>query len=109
MRIDVISIFPEYLNALNLSLLGKAQEAGLIEIQVHDLRDHTFDRHKTVDDTPYGGGAGMVMKPEPWALALEEVLNTSSVEEPTLIVPTPSGEVFSQPAAHKLAQRSEER
>src|SRR5699024_10820824 len=71
MRIDVISIFPEYLNALNLSLLGKAQDAGLLEINVHDLRNHTFDRHKTVDDTPYGGGAGMVMKPEPWALALE--------------------------------------
>ena len=104
MRIDVVSIFPEYLRVLNLSLLGKAQEAGLIEIHVHDLRDYTFDRHKTVDDTPYGGGAGMVMKPEPWALALKEVLDASPVKEPTLIVPTPSGEVFSQPAAHKLAQ-----
>src|SRR5690625_8025763 len=104
MRIDVISIFPEYLNALNLSLLGKAQDAGLLEINVHDLRDHTFDRHKTVDDTPYGGGAGMVMKPEPWALALEEILGETPGEKPVLIVPTPSGEVFSQPAA-----RSEER
>lgn len=104
MRIDVVSIFPEYLRALNLSLLGKAQEAGLIEIQVHDLRVHTFDRHKTVDDTPYGGGAGMVMKPEPWALALEQVLSASPVATPTLIVPTPSGEVFSQPAAHELAK-----
>jgi tRNA (guanine37-N1)-methyltransferase len=103
-RIDVVSIFPEYLKAANLSLLGKAQEAGLMKIQVHDLRDYTFDRHKTVDDTPYGGGAGMVMKPEPWALALERILNVSPVEKPTLIVPTPSGEVFSQPAAHKLAQ-----
>jgi tRNA (guanine37-N1)-methyltransferase len=102
-RIDVISIFPEYLNAVNLSLLGRAQEAGLIEIRVHDLRDFTFDRHKTVDDTPYGGGAGMVMKPEPWALALEEIVDESPVEKPVLIVPTPSGEVFSQAAAHELA------
>jgi len=69
-RIDVVSIFPDYLRALDLSLLGKAKEAGLIDIRVHDLRQYTFDRHKTVDDTPYGGGAGMVMKPEPWALAL---------------------------------------
>ena len=103
MRIDVISIFPEYLRALDLSLLGKAQESGLLHIHVHDLRDHTFDRHKTVDDTPYGGGAGMVMKPEPWALALEKVWEGSPIEKPTLVVPTPSGEVFSQPAAHQLA------
>lgn len=104
MRIDVVSIFPEYLEALNISLLGKAQDSGLLEINVHDLRDHTFDRHKTVDDTPYGGGAGMVMKPEPWALALEEILENSPVEKPVLIVPTPSGEVFSQPAAYELAE-----
>lgn len=105
MRIDVISIFPEYLDALNLSLLGKAQDAGLLEINVHDLRDFTFDRHKTVDDTPYGGGAGMVMKPEPWALALQEVLEASpSKEQPVLIVPTPSGEVFSQSGAQQLAK-----
>lgn len=104
MRIDVVSIFPEYLDALNLSLLGKAQKIGLIEIQVHDLRDHTFDRHRTVDDTPYGGGAGMVMKPEPWALALENILQTSPIEKPVLIVPTPSGEVFGQQAAHELAE-----
>src|SRR5699024_5738189 len=70
-----------------------------------DLRAHTFDRHKTVDDTPYGGGAGMVMKPEPWALALENVLEESpAVRKPVLIVPTPSGEVFSQPAAYELAE-----
>lgn len=104
MRIDVVTIFPEYLEALNLSLLGKAQESGLLEIQIHDLRDHTYDRHKTVDDTPYGGGAGMVMKPEPWALALEEILQASPTEKPVLVVPTPSGEVFSQPAAHELAE-----
>src|SRR5699024_10973507 len=104
MRIDVVSIFPEYLEALNISLLGKAQDSGLLEINVHDLREHTFDRHKTVDDTPYGGGAGMVMKPEPWALALEEILEASPVTKPVLIVPTPSGEVFSQSAAYALSE-----
>ena len=104
MRIDVVSIFPEYLGALDLSLLGKAQKAGLLQISVHDLRNYTFDRHKTVDDTPYGGGAGMVMKPEPWALALEEILDASPVKRPVLIAPTPSGEVFSQRAAHDLAE-----
>lgn len=104
MRIDVVSIFPDYLRALDLSLLGKAKEAGLIDIRVHDLRDYTFDRHKTVDDTPYGGGAGMVMKPEPWALALADVLAESRIDKPVLIVPTPSGEVFSQSAAHELSE-----
>ena len=104
MRIDVVSIFPDYLRALDLSLLGKAKEAGLIDIRVHDLRDYTFDRHKTVDDTPYGGGAGMVMKPEPWALALDDPLAESRSDKPVLIVPTPSGEVFSQSAAHELSE-----
>src|SRR5699024_4029944 len=104
MRIDVISIFPEYLNVLNLSLLGKAQDAGLLEINVHDQRNYTFIRHKTVDDTPYGGGAGMVMKPDPWALALESVLEASpAAQKPVLIVPTPSGEVFRHPAAYEPA------
>ena len=70
MRIDVVSIFPEYLAPLELSLIGKARQDGLLDLQVHDLRDFTTDRHRTVDDTPYGGGAGMVMKPEPWAPAL---------------------------------------
>ncbi|GAA4473612.1 tRNA (guanosine(37)-N1)-methyltransferase TrmD [Enteractinococcus fodinae] len=104
MRIDIVSIFPEYLKALDLSLLGKAQEVDLIQIHVHDLRDYTFDRHQTVDDTPYGGGAGMVMKAEPWALALEDILDSSESVKPTLIVPTPSGEVFGQPVAHDLAE-----
>ena len=104
MRIDVISIFPEYLSALNLSLLGKAQRSELLNIHVHDLRNYTFDRHKTVDDTPYGGGAGMVMKPEPWALSLEEISKESPVKKPILIVPTPSGEVFRQAVAYELAE-----
>ena len=73
MRIDVVSIFPEYLAPLELSLIGKARQDGLLDLHVHDLRDFTTDRHRTVDDTPYGGGAGMVMKPEPWAQALTAV------------------------------------
>ncbi len=73
MRIDVVTIFPEYLAPLGLSLPGKAQESGLLDVHVHDLRDWTHDRHRTVDDTPYGGGAGMVMKPEPWGEALDAV------------------------------------
>ena len=74
MRIDVVSIFPEYLAPLRLSLAGKAQDAGLLDVRVHDLRDWTHDRHRTVDDTPYGGGAGMVMKPEPWGEALDALV-----------------------------------
>lgn len=73
MKIDVISIFPDYFAPLQLSLVGKAIKAGLLDIQVHDLRDWTHDRHRTVDDTPYGGGAGMVMKPEPWGAALDQI------------------------------------
>src|SRR6478735_7708817 len=74
MRIDVVSIFPEYLAPLELSLIGKARQDGLLDLKIHDLRDFTTDRHRTVDDTPYGGGAGMVMKPEPWAQALTAVV-----------------------------------
>ena len=101
MRIDVVSIFPDYLAPLELSLAGKARAAGLLDVRVHDLRDWTRDRHRTVDDTPYGGGAGMVMKPEPWGEALDDVL----VDGSTLVVPTPSGELFSQALARDLATR----
>lgn len=117
MRIDVVSIFPDYLAPLRLSLLGRAQEDGLLDLEVHDLRDFTFDRHRTVDDTPYGGGAGMVMKAEPWSLALEHVLagQTSSARpaddagplaarRPVLIVPSPAGAVFTQAMAYELAE-----
>ncbi|WP_026552013.1 tRNA (guanosine(37)-N1)-methyltransferase TrmD [Arthrobacter sp. H20] len=105
MRIDVVSIFPEYLAALDLSLIGKARQDGLLDVRVHDLRGFTTDRHRTVDDTPYGGGAGMVMKPEPWALALESVIDTSPAEgRPVLIVPSPAGQVFNQRMAHDLAE-----
>jgi tRNA (guanine37-N1)-methyltransferase len=101
MRIDVVSIFPDYLAPLNLSLVGKAQDSGLLEVRVHDLRRWTHDRHHTVDDTPYGGGAGMVMKPEPWGEALDEITDTST----TLVVPTPSGEPLTQHLAEELSTR----
>lgn len=129
MSIDVVSIFPEYLAGLKLSLIGKAVEQGLIDLDVHDLRDFTFDRHNTVDDSPYGGGAGMVMKAEPWALALEHILGhgpgvaddslgggvgivddslggdsgSATTSKPILIVPSPAGTVFNQRIAEELA------
>ena len=105
MRIDVVSIFPDYLAPLSLSLAGKAQASGLLEVHVHDLRRWTHDRHHTVDDTPYGGGAGMVMKPEPWGEALAEVA-TAGAGEPLLLVPTPSGERLTQPLAEELSRES---
>ena len=66
MRFDIVTIFPSFFEVLDISLLGKARTNGLLEYSIHDLRDFTADKHHTVDDTPYGGGAGMVMKPEPW-------------------------------------------
>lgn len=108
MRIDVLSIFPAYFDGLTLSLLGKAQDAGILDLQVRDLRDWAFDRHHKVDDTPYGGGAGMVMKPEPWGLALDEVAGAASspnAAAPTIIFPSPAGEVFTQKTARQLATR----
>jgi tRNA (guanine37-N1)-methyltransferase len=102
-RIDVVSIFPDYLAPLSLSLPGKAREAGILDVQVHDLRDWTHDRHRTVDDTPYGGGAGMVMKPEPWGEALDAL--TAEGEAPVIVVPTPSGAPFTQAMAAELATR----
>lgn len=100
MRIDVVSIFPAYLDALDLSLAGRARTSGLLEISVHDLRDFTHDRHRTVDDTPYGGGAGMVMRPEPWGEALDAVAGDDAV----VVVPTPSGRRFTQRDAERLAR-----
>lgn len=104
MRIDVVSIFPEYLAALDLSLIGKARQDGLLTLTVHNLRDFTTDRHRTVDDTPYGGGAGMVMKPEPWAQALESARGEA---RPVLIVPSPAGAVFTQAMAAELAEENQ--
>lgn len=102
MRCDIISIFPEYLEPLKLSLPGQAQRKGLLDVAVHDLRDFAHDRHRAVDDTPYGGGAGMVMKPQPWWEALEHV-RTLGDGTPTLIVPGPGGEVLTQRLARELA------
>lgn len=101
MRWDVVTIFPDYLAPAQLSLVGKAITAGLVELNVHDLRDWTHDRHRTVDDTPYGGGAGMVMSPQPWGEALDQIVD--GAEDPVLVLPTPTGEVFSQAIAQELA------
>jgi len=103
MRIDIVTIFPAFFDVLDVSLIGKAREKGLLDLRVHDLRDATHDRHRTVDDTPYGGGAGMVMKPEPWGEMLDAVLG----EDGVLVVPTPSGEVFRQSLARELAQEKQ--
>lgn len=106
MRIDVVSIFPTIFDALEVSLLGKARQSGLLDVQVHDLRDFTHDRHRTVDDTPYGGGAGMVMKPEPWGECLDALVPTPAADPaqgPRLIVFTPSGRRFDQSLADELA------
>jgi tRNA (guanine37-N1)-methyltransferase len=104
MRIDLVSIFPDYFAPLRLSLVGKAIDAGLLTLGVHDLRDWTHDRHRTVDDTPYGGGAGMVMKPEPWGEALDALVPDDG-PRPLLVVPTPAGVPFSQALANELATR----
>ncbi|MQY03045.1 tRNA (guanosine(37)-N1)-methyltransferase TrmD [Actinomadura macrotermitis] len=101
MRLDIVSIFPDYFAPLELSLLGKARRAGIMDVHVHDLRQWTHDRHNTVDDTPYGGGPGMVMKPEPWGEALDTIAPAPAA--PRLIVPTPSGRPFTQATAARLA------
>ena len=107
MRIDVVTIFPDYFQALELSLLGKAKTDGLLDVRIHDLRDATHDRHRTVDDTPAGGGAGMVMKPEPWGETLDELVAQSpDADEPLIIFPSPAGEVFTQAMARDLATES---
>jgi tRNA (guanine37-N1)-methyltransferase len=102
LRIDIVTIFPDYLAPLRQSLLGRAIERGVLDLRVHDLRRWTHDRHRTVDDTPYGGGAGMVMKPEPWGAALD-ALAPPGGPQPRLIVPTPAGRPFTQAAAAELA------
>ena len=102
MRVDVVSIFPDYLAPLDLSLIGKARREGLLDLRVHDLRDFTHDRHRTVDDSPYGGGAGMVMRPEPWGEALDTVV-ASGEGVPHLVVPGPAGKPFTQQMARDLA------
>lgn len=103
MRIDVVSIFPGYFDALKLSLMGKARNKGLIDLNVHDLREHAHDKHRTVDDTPTGGGAGMVMKPEPWGEALDGIIAEAGDSSPLIIFPSPAGDVFTQGMARELA------
>ncbi|AVP68242.1 tRNA (guanosine(37)-N1)-methyltransferase TrmD [Rhodococcus hoagii] len=107
MRLDVVTIFPEYLEPLRAALLGKAIDKGLISVGVHDLRRWTHDVHKAVDDSPYGGGPGMVMKPTVWGDALDEVLTDENGEpdsEALLVVPTPAGVPFTQATAHRWAE-----
>ncbi len=125
LRLDVVSIFPDYLRVLELSLIGRAATDGVLDLHVHDLRDWTHDRHRTVDDTPIGGGAGMVMKPDVWGAALDDVLaaplpaapapgNVKDAPAPppgarpaeprrVLVIPTPSGDLFTQRTAEDLA------
>ncbi|MEU8380519.1 tRNA (guanosine(37)-N1)-methyltransferase TrmD [Streptosporangium sp. NPDC048865] len=103
MRVDVISIFPEYFAPLDVSLIGKARERGILDVRLHQLRDHAHDVHRTVDDTPYGGGPGMVMKPGPWGEAIDAVLASGPEAPPRMIVPTPSGVPFTQRLAMEYA------
>ena len=106
MHFDIVSIFPEYLEPLRLSLVGKAIEDERITLRIWDLRTFTHDRHRTVDDTPYGGGPGMVMKPEPWGEALDAILASPPFEgaTPTFVVPTPGGQRFTQAVAQEMSE-----
>ncbi|MET7969963.1 tRNA (guanosine(37)-N1)-methyltransferase TrmD [Micromonospora sp. NPDC005305] len=110
MRVDIVSIFPEYFAPLDLSLIGKARAGGMLRLAVHDLRTWTHDVHRTVDDTPYGGGPGMVMRPEPWGEALDALapdeLSPDGHTLPRLLVPSPAGVPFTQAMAHELAAES---
>ncbi len=101
-RIDIVTIFPEFFGVLDVSLVGKARESGLVTIEATNLRDFTHDVHKTVDDSPYGGGAGMVMRPEPWGEALDSLITDVTV----LVVPSPAGELFTQGIARELSNES---
>ncbi|MEX3652966.1 MULTISPECIES: tRNA (guanosine(37)-N1)-methyltransferase TrmD [Mycolicibacterium] len=102
MHIDVITIFPAYLDPIRQSLPGKAIEAGILSVAVHDLRNWTHDVHRSVDDSPYGGGPGMVMKAPVWGEALDEICS----EETLLVVPTPAGRPFTQAVAERWSTES---
>lgn len=101
MRIDVVSIFPSFFDVLDLSLLGKARDSGVLDIHIHDLRDAAQDKHRTVDGTPAGGGAGMVMRAEPWGRMLDQLVE--GADDPLIIFPSPAGELFTQEMAHSIA------
>ena len=100
MRIDAISIFPQFFDVLDISLLGKAKAQDLLEVKIHDLREFTDDKHRTIDDTPFGGGAGMLMKAEPWGQALDSVMTAETI----VIFPSPAGELFKQATAQELSK-----
>lgn len=102
LRFDLISIFPEYLSPLKLSLLGKAQDKGILAINIHDLRDQTTDVHHSVDDTPYGGGAGMVMSPVAWGDAIDQI--SSDADQIDLVILTPAGKKFNQKMAYEFSK-----
>lgn len=108
MRFDIVTIFPEFFGVLDVSLLGRARRDGVLELGVHDLRQWTHDRHRTVDDTPYGGGAGMVMKPEPWGEAFDALLGPEDgpASDALVIFTTPAGVPFTQSLARELATES---
>ncbi|HEX3707333.1 MAG TPA: tRNA (guanosine(37)-N1)-methyltransferase TrmD [Mycobacteriales bacterium] len=108
MRIDIVTIFPDYFGPLSVSLLGKAHERGDVDLRVHDLREHTDDVHRTVDDSPYGGGPGMLMRPEPWGRALDALVVDPPAEggTPLLVLPTPAGTRFTQVVAREWSQRT---
>ncbi len=101
MKLDFITIFPEFFEPLRLSLLGKAQGKSLITINVYDLREQATNVHRQVDDTPYGGGAGMVMMPEVWGKAIDKVIEKNS----ELIILTPAGKKFDQRMAEELSTK----
>ena len=105
MRLDFVTIFPDYFAPLELSLVGKARERGTLDVRVHDLRGWTDDVHRTVDDSPYGGGPGMIMRPEPWGRALEQITESKAPEHAParVIIPTPTGRPFDQAYAADLA------
>ncbi|MGC4932576.1 tRNA (guanosine(37)-N1)-methyltransferase TrmD [Gordonia sp. DT30] len=102
MRIDIVTIFPEYLQPLRVALLGKAIERELLDVEVHDLREWTHDVHRSVDDSPYGGGPGMVMKPDVWGPCLDAVCPDDAV----LVVPTPAGVPFRQATAARWSEQT---
>lgn len=102
MKIDVVSIFPDYFSVLDISLMGRASDNKVVEFGIHDLRQHAIDGHRSVDDTPYGGGAGMVMMPEPWGASLDSLLAPGS----WLVVPSPAGQLFTQEMAKEFSRAS---
>jgi tRNA (guanine37-N1)-methyltransferase len=106
MRIDILSLFPEtFVSPLNQSIIKRAREQGLVDIVIHDIRDYTHDKHRTADDYPYGGGPGMILKPEPVFEAAEAVEKQLGVSELPTVLLTPQGRLFSQSVAQELALR----